>query len=337
VPLRPFDQLTRLGRIRRLASIARRALDERGIDEASLRFLTDDTNILFRARAAAGTFVVRIGVHGPIAHSLPEAEAETAWLAALRASGLTVPDPVPDLTGRLVTPIALRGVDGERLVVVFRWIPGGLLEGHLSRANLAAYGALAARLHRHAGGFRPPGDPPLPRYDHLFPFDQPEVLFAGGNTPLLPPRRLAVFRAAAERVTEAITRLRATQPMRLLHGDLHVWNVLLHRGRLAPIDFEDLMWGWPVQDIGTALYYLQHRPDFPAILGDFRRGYEEVAPWPEPAPGDLDTFIAGRALVLANDVLQMSPVDLGELDVPEFFARAERRLRATLEGGRFEG
>jgi len=335
MPRRPFDQLTRLGRVRRLASMARSALDARGLEAASLRFLTDDTNILFRARAAGGAFVVRIGVHGAIAHSLPEAEAETAWLTALRASGFTVPEPVPDPAGRRVTPMTLPGVDGERLVVVFRWIPGTSLEGRLSPANLAAYGALAARLHHHAAGFRPPGDPPLPRYDRLFPFDQPEVLFAGGS-PLLPPGRLALLRAAADRVEGAISRLRAAEPQRLLHGDLHVWNVLVHRGGLAPIDFEDLMWGWPIQDIATAMYYLQHRPDFPAILDGFRGGYEQVAPWPETRPGDLETFIAGRSLVLANDVLQMTPADLADLDIPEFFARAERRLRAIMEGGRWE-
>ena len=43
--------------------------------------------------------------------------------------------------------------------------------------------------------------------------------------------------------------------MRILHNDLHQWNVRIYRGRLSPIDFEDLMWGWPVQDIATTLYY----------------------------------------------------------------------------------
>ena len=163
------------------------------------------------------------------------------------------------------------------------------------------------------------------------------MLFGPSPSPLLPPDRLAVFRRAAERVEEAIARLQATGPLRLLHGDFHVWNVLVHRGDLAAIDFEDLMWGWPIQDIGTALYYLFHRPDFATVRDGFRRGYEQVAPWPETRPGDLETFIAGRALVLANDVLQMAPDTLGDLDVPEFFARAERRLRAILDGGAFAG
>ena len=53
---------------------------------------------------------------------------------------------------------------------------------------------------------------------------------------------------------EAIDRLQASaESMRLLHGDLHQWNVRSYRGVLSPIDFEDLMLGWPVQDIATTL------------------------------------------------------------------------------------
>jgi Ser/Thr protein kinase RdoA (MazF antagonist) len=343
-PMRPsqavtdFASLTRRGRARRLRLLARRALQERGLGEASLSFLADDNNTLFRAGLPGGAgFVVRIGVHGPVAHSPSEAGAETAWLAALASSGLAVPEPVPDRLGRLVSVLAAPGVPGERVVVVFRWLPGRPLADRLSPAIVTAYGRLAAQLHEHAAGFRPPGDPSLPRYDRLFPFQQPEVLFTAEAGPLLPIDRRVVFRQAADRVEQALARLRATSPPRLLHGDLHVWNVLEHRGRLMAIDFEDLMWGWPIQDIATAFYYLQHRPDSAALLESFRSGYEQISPWPEAEPGELQVFIAARALVLANDVLQMPPETLGDLDVPEFFARMERRLRAMLEGGRFAG
>jgi Ser/Thr protein kinase RdoA (MazF antagonist) len=337
VPARPFCDLTRRGRARRLRLVARRALEERGLGDCSLAFLGDDTNTLFRARTAGGAgFVVRIGAHGPTAHSPDEAAAETTWLAALRRAGLTVPEPVPDRRGHLVSVLSVPGVEGARVVVVFRWLPGSLLQERLTPPNVAAYGGLAAQLHGHAAGFRPPGDPPLPRYDRLFPFREPEVLFAPDPGPLLPPGRRAVFARAAERVERAIA-LRRGEPLRLLHGEFHVWNVLVRRGQLAPIDFEDLMWGWPIQDIATAFYYLHQRPDFAEVREGFRRGYEQVAAWPEAEPGELETFIAGRALVLANVVLQMPPDTTAGLDVPEFFARAERRLRAILDGGAFRG
>ena len=51
MPSRPFADLTRRGRARRLRLIARQALDERGLGDCSLEFLGDDTNTLFVARA----------------------------------------------------------------------------------------------------------------------------------------------------------------------------------------------------------------------------------------------------------------------------------------------
>ena len=213
MPARPFSDLTRRGRARRLRLVARRALEERCLGDCSLAFLADDTNTLFRARRTDGAgFVVRIGAHGPTAHSPAETGAETAWLAALRSAGITVPEPVPDRQGRLLSTLAAPGVDGERVVVVFRWLPGSLLERHLTPANVAKYGRLAAQLHTHAAGYCPPGDPPLPHYGRLFPFDQAEVLFAPGPSPLLPPERRAVFARAADRVELALARRRGTAP-----------------------------------------------------------------------------------------------------------------------------
>ena len=65
---------------------------------------------------------------------------------------------------------------------------------------------------------------------------------------------MGVYEKAIAWTQEAITRLQASgEPLRLLHGDLHPWNVRSYRGVLSPIDFEDLMLGWPVQDIATTL------------------------------------------------------------------------------------
>ena len=70
--MKPWDDLTRLGRARRLRALARRSLEPYDLTISSLRLLADETNTLFVARNDAGErFVVRVGLGGPIAHSLP--------------------------------------------------------------------------------------------------------------------------------------------------------------------------------------------------------------------------------------------------------------------------
>lgn len=87
------------------------------------------------------------------------------------------------------------------------------------------------------------------------------------------------------------------------------------------------MWGWPVQDIGVALYYHCESPDFDVKLEEFRSGYETVSPWPESS-GEVFTCIIAGTLLLANDVISQ-PEWLGV--AAEVYERGERRILSTLE------
>jgi Ser/Thr protein kinase RdoA (MazF antagonist) len=326
--MKPWDELTRLGKLRRLHSLATRALRSYDIRPDRVTLLHEELNAVYRVADAAGNrFVLRIGTTGPIGHSPDQVRCEVAWLQALRSgTGLAVPAPVPATSGDPLSVVEAPGVPDPRTCVLFRWLPGTQLADRLTTSNLAAYGALAAGLHVHGRRFVP--DPELRplAYDRVFPFDEPVVLFDPG---VLAPGRRSLFRDAEALVAGAIDRLRGAEPMRILHGDLHVWNVLVHRGIAAAIDFEDLLMGWPVQDLGIALYYLHARPGYEDMKAAFRSGYETVAPWPERIGGEIAVFIAGRTLVLANDVVLLERAG-DDIDAPAFFDRAERRLRDIL-------
>jgi Ser/Thr protein kinase RdoA (MazF antagonist) len=150
------------------------------------------------------------------------------------------------------------------------------------------------------------------------------VLFEGDH-PHLGRERRARFVYAAAAADDLIGSLGA-DPMRLIHGDLHVWNVVAGRAGLTAIDFEDHLWAWPILDLGIALYYVRGRPDYPELLEAFRSGYETVAPWPERHPGDLERAIAARLLVIANDVILLDRAGEPGVAAAEFFERADRRL-----------
>ncbi len=57
----------------------------------------------------------------------------------------------------------------------------------------------------------------------------------------------------------------------------------------------------------------------------FRRGYTSRSAWPEQHPGEIDSLIAGRELMMLNFWIQFTP------DPTRYAERAERRLRAYLE------
>jgi Ser/Thr protein kinase RdoA (MazF antagonist) len=91
----------------------------------------------------------------------------------------------------------------------------------------------------------------------------------------------------------------------MLHADLHEDNAFVQPdGRLAILDFDDCMLGWPVQDLGITVWALAAHERFEELERELRGGYERVAPWPEREPGEVRVFGACRCLLMANYVVQ---------------------------------
>jgi Ser/Thr protein kinase RdoA (MazF antagonist) len=122
--------------------------------------------------------------------------------------------------------------------------------------------------------------------------------------PILPPRERALMQRARDATEAAIARLRAAEPPRMIHNDLHDENLFVDGANVSVLDFDDSMVGWPVQDLGITWFALAGREGFEDLASAFREGYERVAPWPEREPGEIATFAADRCLVLANYVVQ---------------------------------
>jgi Ser/Thr protein kinase RdoA (MazF antagonist) len=301
--MKDFYDLTPVGRSRRLRRLAQLALESYPLPDPQLRVMSTETNAVFRVDAEDSRYVLRVGRGGNIAHSLGQVRSEAAFLDALAASGdVRAPVPVPNSDGEHVTLVELEAVPDRRNCVLFEWLPGRLLDDNLTASNLAEYGVLAAKLHEFGDSYQPPDGFSIVRYDRVFPFEEPVVVFDQQRSAFVTDRQRELFGAAADIVQDAIDDLRRRESPRVVHGDLHRWNILIDHGTMAAFDFEDLIWGWPVQDLGIALYYLEREDNYPELLTAFRTGYEQVRDWPDRTGREIDTFIAGRALVLANDV-----------------------------------
>jgi Ser/Thr protein kinase RdoA (MazF antagonist) len=329
--MKEFYELTNRGRAMRLRTMALAALERYDLPVKRLRLLTNDFNGIFRVDTMDGQKCILRVCLPEGGHSLEEIRSEMMWLAALRRdTNLGVPNPLVTRDGELVTTVEVAGVPEARHCVAFGWVPGPDLADRLTLDNVFKLGGLAARLHDHAATFTPPEGFWIKTSEEVFPFGEPVVLFDKAHRNLFPPDRRAVFQDAVERVQDAICRLYANRRgLRVLHNDLHQWNVKVFRGKLYALDFEDLMWGFPVQDIAIILYYFQRHEQYAALREAFMRGYTHHSEWPERYPGEIDTFIAGRGLVLANFVLQ-DPNPEWQQAAPAFIERTETRLRAYL-------
>jgi Ser/Thr protein kinase RdoA (MazF antagonist) len=330
--MKHFYELTNRGRALRLRRMALQALECYDLDVERLRLLTNDMNGIFRVDTAGGQkYIVRVTLPEG-GHGLEEIRSEMMWLAALRRdTGLGVPEPIATRDGALVTTVEVAGVPEARHCAVFGWVPGPDLADRLTLENVSKMGELSARLHAHAERFVPPEGFWIKTADSNFPFGEPVVLFDEPYRNLFPAGRRRLFQEAVERIEATIGRLFTDRRgLRVLHNDLHQWNVKVYRGELFALDFEDLMWGYPVQDIAITLYYWQGHERYASLREAFQRGYTRHNDWPEGVPGQIDTLMAGRALNLANFVLQ-DPNPEWQREAPAFVERTEGRLRAWME------
>jgi Ser/Thr protein kinase RdoA (MazF antagonist) len=290
------------------------------------------------------TFALRCRPHSD--RTFGDIPLELAWTAALRReTDVRPPEPVPGLDGAPVQDVAVPEAPEPHDCVLFRWIPGPVLAERLTPENVYQLGVLSTRLHEHAASFRPPAALPVRTLDRLTRGGEREVLFAYEHPLFLPPARRAVFQAVGERFRATVAALYADPAgRRVIHADLHHQNVVLHRGRLHPLDFYEVIWGYPVQDISLTFfdlrYYTPPVPGYAALRDAFARGYASRLPWPEAHPGQLDTLVAGRRLRQANWVLwrETAPFAPDPGAVPDsarivpYFERLEAEFRALLDG-----
>lgn len=329
--IKPYSELTAHGQARRLREMAITALKHYDLDITRIRLITNDFNAIFRLDTPAGEkYVLRVSLPEG-GHTKETIDAETHWLEALsRDTDISVPRPVAARAGQLAVEVRSHGVPEPRWCVIFHWVPGTDLAAHLNVENVEKLGRLMACLHQHAADYQPAKTLNIFTFDKVFPFPEPVVLFDPPYKEVITPPRWEIFSLAVDWAEQAIRYLQSSgEPMRIIHGDLHQWNVRLFRGVLSPIDFEDLMLGWPVQDIATTFYYFLDDA-YETRYAAFKRGYSRVSLWPERYSGEVEAFIAARAVGLVNFILN-DPNPNWRSQIPGFVEKNEARVRKLLE------
>jgi Ser/Thr protein kinase RdoA (MazF antagonist) len=324
---RPFAERSARSQIHQLRRVAQAALADYAITPTSLRLLRHAYNTSFRVDTDDGRrFAMRINAANP--KSTEALAAELSWLAALAEDGeVAVPKPLPTKSGALRTAVWSEALDRELPVVMMSWLPGKDLDEPTPTA-CRALGRLAAHLHEHAARWTMPEGTTLPALSTVF-MDVPNRLVL--DHPLLTADRREVFDAALERIEATYAAVFAAGPVHPIHADLHGGNVKWLRGRLAVFDFDDAMMGTPLHDLAISAYYLRDDLELEAAVMD---GYAEVRPLPEFTTDQFEAFVAGRNLVLLNDVVHLDNAEIRSI-APTYVANAALKLRYFLDTGVF--
>jgi Ser/Thr protein kinase RdoA (MazF antagonist) len=349
--MRPFEELTYLGQIRKLRQVAQEALDAYGLADARLQFIARSENTTFRVDVPDLALVETadesyhdsrylLRIHRPGYQTARSITSELEWLSALRSeAGLAVPEPVPTLTGELSAEVTIPDGPGRRTCSLFRWVKGRLLRQGYRLSHFRALGRLMARLHQHAAGWQPPAGFTRRHWDWEGLFgDHAGFSLAGSKVwELLPQSYYAPFKTVADQVRRVMDELgKGLDAFGLLHADLTLGddgNVLFRGGEARAIDFDDCGYGHWVYDFATSLCHWQEAEGWPKIRDALLDGYAEIRLLPEEQLDHLDLFMAARhvsEMLWAIDLAQTNP-DFRE-QVGEWLAYAARHVERYVDG-----
>ncbi|UCG36804.1 MAG: phosphotransferase [Candidatus Bathyarchaeota archaeon] len=303
--MKAYEDLTHRGKLRRIQSVARAALNAFGFAEVDLRFMIDAGNILYRVKAVDSApfdkslyvencFLLRL--HWPGYQSDGAVDSELEWLHALSDAGLPVPQPLTTTEGELSVEISVPGVPKARLCSLLRWVKGRMATKHVRRWHLKAIGNLIARLHNHASRWRPSPGFVRRHYDRngLWGDDTGTSYTADEVWPRIPPRYFDAFQGVTMRVERIIEDWgKRPDVYGLIHVDLGTKANVLFGGREArAIDFDDGGFGYWAYDLAVPLCDWEGEDVWSAYRDALLEGYLEIRSMPKEQLKQLELFQA---------------------------------------------
>ena len=308
--------------IRHLEVFSLQILSEYPIDVKSAVSINYEYNATLKVETTDGQlFALRINTNSP---RTPEnLRAEIAFVRFLAEDGrVKVPHPIENREGNFYTSI-LHEASGRMFhCVLYSWILGEELEDEPTDEQLSALGVAMATMHVAAQDFELPEGSSLPTFDDPLWWTEDFLL---SEKSILDAEAKDLISRALSAIKSGVAKFYASETPILIHADMHGGNVLWYENSLSIIDFDDCGFGFPLQDLATALYYL----DTPEQDAALRRGYESIAPVPECSEKEMKMLFLQRRIVLLNYLYETSNLEHRSM-IPEYQEETLRRIKNFL-------
>lgn len=307
--MRPYQDLTYQGRLRRMRQLAQLALQKFGLQDAPFKLVVQAGNTLFRVYGPASSVTsgsdnlfepsqYLLRVHEP-GYQEPEAiDLELTWLAAMRReANLPVPEPIPTRNGQWLATVNVPGVPGIRHCSLLRWIKGRSVKNCFQPHHLQAQGRLMARLHQFSIQWQPPAGMVKRKFDWdgLFHDDVGSGMANSDARALLSPLHREAFSFVADQIREVMEDWgQGPDVFGLIHGDLGVdANLFFWHGEPRAIDFDDSGFGYWIFDLAVALDFCRDNPAYFRFRDALLNGYSEILTLPKWQAEQIELFLAG--------------------------------------------
>lgn len=222
---------------------------------------------------------------------------------------------------------------GERYVVLFHWIDGEMPTTDVDPRAFQQLGQITARLHQHSKQWQPPAGFQRIIWDHHTMTSAESHWGRWQDAPNLNPADHGVVEQAISQVGAAMTQFgKGSDRYGLIHADLRLTNLLLHKGETRVIDFDDCGLGWYLHDLAAAISFVEHHPRAPEWIDHWIRGYEQVAHISDAEMAMLPALLIQRRIQLTAWVGSHAETEMARSLGSAWASHSVRLCRRYLEG-----
>lgn len=308
-----------------LQALVRQAVTQYGWGhETRISLLSHSENTVFRVEDATRARRAVMRVHRAQYQTYNAIRSELDWMAALNNEGLHTPQALRTIDGRRLYEVDSAQI-GPRIVAMFEWVEGGFPdEGNLA-PSMQQLGELSARMHRQSRQWT------RPDYFERMSWDTPDTVGDAArwgrwqDAPGLSKEQLATLTQARDLLCQRLSAFGAgPEKFGLIHADLRLANLLVDGEKTTIIDFDDCGFGWFLNDMASALSFIEHRADRRELMLAWAEGYARHQRLDERDLAEFPTFLLQRRMQLLAWMASHSETDLAKsLGLPWVAASAD--------------
>lgn len=269
--------------------------------ETIVTLLNVSENATFALRDPDADRELVLRVHRLGYSSAEEIRSELAWINALRSEAVVdTARPLAGVNGAYVQTLASPSGMASRQAVAFERLPG--VEPDCGAGAVPWFerlGEMSARMHRHAKGWT------LPQGFERKRWDVDAMVGAHGywgswrSAIGLDTAGAAVLERTVTLIRQRLERFgMGAERFGLVHADMRLANLLADGTHLRIIDFDDCGFSWFIYDFATAVSFIEHEPQVPALLQAWLTGYRKAASLGREEEQEIPTFVALRRILL---------------------------------------
>ena len=279
--------------------IARNAIEQYNFQSAKLKFLKHLENTTFKLSTLQGNFLLRVycGFH----NTVQDMESEAKMIEYLSScNNYQYQKPIRNSSHSFVSMVEASGI--SKPVSILSWIDSPIIGHQVNDLSLfEKLGKLIAHIHNQLAQWQKPIDFHRPMLDADGLIGKNGALGYGiSGYRYFDGETVSLFESVYQRLIDFETVAgKEKNIFGIIHGDLHLNNVILHQNTLIPIDFDDSGYGYYIYDLAVLLANYWGILEYSEIKTKLLQGYRKIAELSIEIENQLPLFIAARYIFIA--------------------------------------